>query len=66
MKKSEATDIEDKLINYKWFALYIDKAKEQVEWVTDTTIYNHILNFLTKSWWSIVRHRTTPKVMKTC
>ncbi|MCE0481051.1 hypothetical protein HAX54_038448, partial [Datura stramonium] len=39
----------------------IAEDKEEVEWVTGRkSIYKVSLNFLAKSWWSIVRHRLAP------
>ncbi|MCD7469969.1 hypothetical protein HAX54_009464 [Datura stramonium] len=54
---------EDQVLHFQWMDNIIAKDKEGAEWVTSRkSIYKDSMNFLAKSWWSIVRHRFAPTV----
>ncbi|MCD7461070.1 hypothetical protein HAX54_045095 [Datura stramonium] len=55
MKGIRKLSIEEKLMHFQWMENIIAEDKEGVEWVTGRKlIYKASLNFLAKSWWSIV------------
>ncbi|MCE0481296.1 hypothetical protein HAX54_038947, partial [Datura stramonium] len=63
MKGIGKLSTEEKLIHFRWMANIIVEDKEEAEWVTSRNpIYKASLNFLARSWWSIVRHRLAPTV----
>ncbi|MCE0480767.1 hypothetical protein HAX54_037875 [Datura stramonium] len=55
MKGIRKLSTEDKMLHFQWMANIIAEDKERPEWVTGRKpIYKASLNFLAKSWWSIV------------
>ncbi|MCD7465722.1 hypothetical protein HAX54_001810 [Datura stramonium] len=63
MKGIRKLSTEDKMLHFQWMANIIAEEKEGAEWVTSRKpIYKASLNFLSMSWWSIVRHCLTPIV----
>ncbi|MCE3050541.1 hypothetical protein HAX54_047482, partial [Datura stramonium] len=63
MKGIRKLSTKDKMFHFQWMANIIAEDKERVEWVIGRKlIYKASLNFLAKSWWSIVQHLLPPIV----
>ncbi|MCE3215351.1 hypothetical protein HAX54_002068 [Datura stramonium] len=63
MKGIKKLRTEDKLMHFQWMANIVVEDKEGAEWVTGRKlIHKASLNFLAKSWWSIVHHQLMPTV----
>ncbi|MCD7449206.1 hypothetical protein HAX54_050644 [Datura stramonium] len=63
MKGIRKLSTEDKVMLFQWRTNINSKDKEGSEWVIGRKpIYKASLNFLAKSWWSIVRHRLASTV----
>ncbi|MCD7455870.1 hypothetical protein HAX54_029907, partial [Datura stramonium] len=63
MKGIRKLSIEEKVLHFQWMANIIVEDKEGEEWVTGIKPINKAsLNFLAKSWLSIVQHRLAPTV----
>ncbi|MCD9645686.1 hypothetical protein HAX54_034812, partial [Datura stramonium] len=63
MKGIRKLSTKDKVMHFQWMENIITDDKKGVKWVTGRKpIYKASLNFLAKSWWSIVQHRVAPTV----